>query len=645
MTKNFILLIIFTAFLFSGTVFVRGQNPPPPPPPKPVVTRTGTLIPLPNSETPSNSTVRGRAYFENTGRPVRRSSILLFSDATGPLGGGSGLTDNEGFFEIKNVAAGTYYPVINAPGVVTPLSYANLSGIRGGQDIKKAFQHFQPIEVNGINDVEVQIPARQGGAISGRVTYSNGDPAIGVRVEILRKNGDKFAPVVSSLNSIVSMISGAGSETDDRGMYRYSALPEGEYIIKVTEKASHGDGQKAKGGFNPFEMFGMTNSLLTVYYPGAFNSEEAGIVPVQLGQENYEVNLTIPDRSLFRLEGKVISDKDGKPIPAASFSLKRVGDTTASFFEQIGKLLQQNRSDEDGRWGFRDLPPGTYKLVIEPPSSGPDILEMVDKIGKEDEDEDEAETNPGNPSDPEKKPEPKYAKKIQEITIDDKNLSGLVIKLGYGATISGTVVTEKSGEMPQMVNVSAADESGETLASTPIINYSGKENPAPQKGNHDFQLENVPDGKILFQVMVSDEDFYVKSATLKNADVLTRPLELKEGDNLKGLQIVLSKDVGTVKGKVSDADKQPVKNTELALVPTDPARRRITSFYKFVNSDLKGEFTTKAAPGEYAIVMFDRTLIGRDLSGFYKWLDEVIPNAPKVKVEAGETKTVSFTLP
>jgi hypothetical protein len=106
------------------------------------------------------------------------------------------LTDGDGNFQMKNVQAGTYFAMVNAPGVISPLAFADISNMRSGisenEELSKASEGFEKIVVDGITDIDVQIPARRGGAIGGRVSYDNGDPAIGVKVEILRKVKDKF---------------------------------------------------------------------------------------------------------------------------------------------------------------------------------------------------------------------------------------------------------------------------------------------------------------------------------------------------------------------------------------------------------------------------------------------------------------------
>lgn len=586
---------------------------------------------------PANSTVRGRVFYENTGRAVRRASIMLMSKDAG-RSEFSGLTDNNGYFQIKNIKAGTYYAFINAPGVISPLAYADISKPRS-DGFPDAVKDFQPIIVNGISDIDMEIPAKQGGAVNGRVMYQNGDAAIGVKVEILRKVENVYIPVVSNFSVIFSMIGGGsnGFQTDDRGMYRFSGLPAGEYIVKVSEYASHSDSKTTRGYYDPFEsMFG-SMSLLTMYYPDVFETEKAEIINVVPGQEMHDINVVIPDRSLYRVEGKVISAKTKQPIAEAKITIKRVGDNSASFFD-FERMRQAISTNQQGVWDFKDLPKGTYKLTVEateriPGESGGSYASNTAMV---------MNSNSGGYN--QNYTERKYAQRIYEITVEDKNLTEVIIELGYGATISGTAEVEKSKDMPSDTTIYAGNESGDLFLTTAVHNYAN-ESEKQQKTNHDFELKGVPVGKIYFRVLVNDENFYVKTATAGSKDLLIEPIELGEGEFLRNVKVVLGNDVGTIKGKVLDGNNEPAKRVELTLIPTDAAKRKGSSFHRSVTTDEKGEFSIKAAPYEHAIIIIDKKIAAKPREEFYKWLEEIIKDAQKVTVKAGEISTIKFLLP
>ncbi len=608
-----------------------------------IVTRTSSVNAMSGNYRPTpeppKSTVRGRVFYEDTGRAVKRASIMLMGK-----GGGrevSGLTDNNGNFQIKNVTAGTYYAFINAPGVVSPLAYADLTkGKDEGFD--EAIEAFPPIIVNGIGGLDVQVPARRGGAISGRVMYADGDPAIGVKVEILRKVKQKFTAVVSNFSSIFSMMMGGGGggfQTDDRGVYRFAGLPNGEYIVKVTENASHSDTKsRGYGGFEE-AMLG-NSSLLTMFYPDVFTTEKAQIVNLVAGQEQSEVNIYIPDRDLFTVEGRVINSKDKTPINNVTISLKRVGENTVSLFDDFGRRQQSGSSDEQGNFNFKEMPKGTYTLVIEPPNTDYETADYT--------------SNMNTSRTPPKPPKPKLAKKSQEITIDDKNLSEIIIELGYGATVSGTVKTENNQPMPTTVTITAAQDDSEITSSTTVYNspsmtgsdYSANAmvRTAPQKPDIDFKVEGAATGKTYLWASISDDDFYVKSAMLNGVDLLTNQVDLKEGETLRNVQFIIVKGAGTLKGTVLDDEKQPAKKAEFTLVPVEAAKRKNPNFRRTVTTKENGEFEIKAAPSEYAVIFYTKEFSAVKGAELDRLLDEAVKNASKVIIKANETEKISLTV-
>ena len=98
---------------------------------------------------PAKTTLKARVYYEDTGRPVRRMSVMLLPQTGG--GDFSGVTDALGNLEIRNVKAGKYYPLVNAPGVVTPLAYIDMRSPReanpvvGGSDDRSACRGIHPV--------------------------------------------------------------------------------------------------------------------------------------------------------------------------------------------------------------------------------------------------------------------------------------------------------------------------------------------------------------------------------------------------------------------------------------------------------------------------------------------------------------------
>jgi len=128
-------------------------------------------------------------------------------------------------------------------------------------------------------------------------------------------------------------------------------------------------------------------------------------------------------------------------------------------------------------------------------------------------------------------------------------------------------------------------------------------------------------------------------------DLLANPIELKEGEILRNVQIVVAKGTGTLKGVVLDDAKTPVKKVQFNLVPMNAAKRKNLSFYRAVRTGENGEFELKAAPAEYAIVFDSEEYSNKKGEEFERWLDEAIKDAVKVAIKTNETEKISLTAP
>lgn len=618
-----------------------------PPPPKPV----GVVE-------SAKSTLKARVYYQETGRPVKRTSVMLVTLGRGEREA-NGVTDGNGNLEIKNLRAGKYYAIVNAPGVASPMAYL-VTREGGSEEVANQLAGFPAIVIDGMTDTIAEIPARRGGAIGGRVTYADGDPAIGVRVEILRKNeNDEFAASIPNMSAVATMMTGgAGSfMTDDRGVYRFAGLPAGEYIVKVTENVVHARGERPSAGYGGFEsmLFGNQSSMLSVFFDNVFEKEKAQKLELQFGQELGEINLIIPDRGLYTLEGKVVAAKDKLPVRGARVSVKREGeaDTPNAYL----RTLEGVYTDGEGRFLFGELPKGKYVVSVESIDA---VLDEKDRAyGKIRSAENAAQAadavmavanamataangsiRSGSVRVPERPA--KFSNEHKQITIEEADLMDQSIELKFGATISGTVVVEGTKESPENVIVSASNEQKLVATASAYFYDAGMDGTPKGELKRDFRLEAIPAGENHFNISIMDKSFYVKSASSSQIDLLKGGMiKVKEGDLFANVKIVVSNDTGTLKGTLIDGDKQPVGGVDLYLVPTDSAKMNVTAHYRFVRTDEKGEFQVKLPPFEYAILAVPKKSSGKkaDETTFA----DLVKRAQTVKIEAGKTATVQFS--
>lgn len=602
--------------------------------------RAANAAPMPE---PLLSTVRGRVIYEDTGRPVRRAGIVLMGFKGGREK--AGLTDNNGVFEIKDVQEGSYFAMVNAPGVLTPFAYADFTAMTEREGMENALgeikTHFDEIVVGGGGTAEILVRAKRGGAIGGRIYYADGDPAIGLKVEVLRKKDEKFLGVIPNITEFFPMIMGVGGagggRTDDRGIYRISGLPPGEYVVRVTEPASHKPNNEA-GNDRMFGAIGLgISSLVSTYHPDTPDAKQADIINLELGQEAAEVNVMIPERGFYNIAGKIVARGSRQAVKGARISVIRK-DNTASFFD---KLLEEGpgggeATDDQGGWNYKELPAGTYTIKVKPPYSYGDV------------DYDEN----GNPI-KNQLPKPKLAPVEKEIVIADKDLNDLVIEMPLGATVSGTVIVEGNRPLPLYSSISALNKEGEILASNEIRNRDSKTGADILK--FDFNLDGLSAGKAFLNFNAAGvyptagnngraKIYYVKSIKQGVKDLLATPLEVGEGANVSGVEVVLGDDGGKLKGKVNlkDEDK-PSANRKMIFVPTDEKKWQTQALRLFAITNNKGEFEVMGAPHEYFVIFLN----DKDkLSAINEaWIRERSSSAEKVAIKANDETTVNLTAP
>lgn len=652
------LFIIKTAACFFGLLlgfFILSpkasmQNEPPPPPMPmtntAVVVNTNTWMgnykPTPE---PPKSIVRGRVIYADTGRAVRRAGLMLMSMKGAGSREVTGLTNERGEFEIKGVVEGRYFMSVSTPGVLTPFSaLGSLDQMRpdsfasASADISR---DFQEIVVNGINDTDVMITVKRGAAITGRIMYADGAEATGVRVEVLRKKDGQYSPVITSLGDVFgAMFGGAsgGLRTDDRGVFRVAGLPAGEYVVRVVENVTHTEKTSGRDiefmailGFSP-------SSMVATYYPNTSDAKKAEIIKVALGQETAEINIILPDRELHDLKGIVVNKATRAPLKNIEVTLKSENDVV-SIFGAEGESGKKNTTDEQGRWSYKQLPAGKYTLTVKP-------------TGRE-------EMSDGKTQ---KAKQPKFAQTQKEIVVEDKDIVDLTVELGYGATISGTIAFDNQQPFEQPIFIVAADENGKFSESDYIGSpyYNDGNKPAPKKAQ-EFKIEGVPAGKVFLNASAgggSDGDgerqFYVKSILYGGADISRTSVETREGEEIKNVQIVLSRDVGKLKGSVVKTDKTPAAGAKVWLVSTDKGLWENVDAQLYAQANADGEFEIAGAPGEYFVILYNEKFLDgddeKDAGKSFKqirreWLEKITADVQKVALKAKETEKITLTLP
>jgi hypothetical protein len=540
------------------------------------------------------STVRGRVVYDDNDRPLRRVIVVIY-DPGGKVGGRDRKltsTDGNGEFVFKNVGAGKYYVTVESPGIVQPRSFDSEEDLSG----------VPTVSVNGMNSAEVKVRARRGGVVTGKVTYADGEPVINAWVRILRKKEGQLIPFY------VAGECRNGAQTDERGVYRISGLPSGEYVVGAGER------KMREYKFGEDDVGFSSAMLAATYYEGATTARSATPIKVDAGSETNDVNITLVDRSTHKISGTVVTRSNGDPVRQAQIIFRPKEGLNG---EPTPPEHQMVSPDAQGQWSFDEVMDGNYTITV-----APIIEDEGSGVGA-------GELN-GHRQTP-----PVFLMKRRDVTVAGFDVTGLVIEVSGGGRVSGTVIVEGGKPLPPKVIVFPESVNG------------GRAQPAFARVRPDgtFTLDAAPtDGVWLSAISEAGNKYYTKSVTANGVDLLREPLLVKEGGEVKDVRILIAPDVATLTGRVLVAEGgAPLRGASLLLVPAEPdkQRNRRARLYGFTN--VEGGFTITGAPGEYI------ALVLRPGSEPYSLSDETIraraEGAPRVTLQPNERKNMDLIAP
>lgn len=523
---------------------------------------------------------------------------------------------------IEDVPPGVYYAFVNLPGIITPLSFVSFSENAPRETMNvKAVKEFCTEVVVADSDIEITIHARRGGAISGKVSYSDGDPAINADVSIIRRTAGQPERVFAGFNAS-SLLS---PRTDDRGRYRITGLPPGEYVVSAAETSTAPKNKRMDYSHGPpmEALFGGTDALIVTYYGGVNRIEEAVKLKVEANSELSDINITLADSAPHTLRGSVIAKLDRIPLPGATVTIDLKDRPSWA-----SRGAQSVITDERGQWTLDGVPDGTYVLRVQPPYNIPVPGAKPEPVDPDDE------------GTPEKQiPTRKFVSKETETTVAGSDVVVDEFALPEGASISGTIEFPKGKEEEEeyrYVQVSWRYE-GEYA--------SGYGNTAGGYAGV-FSAEGLHAGKVYLNVMSgsymreSGDSYYAKSITLNGVDVRNKPITLAEGQTVTGVRIVMAENPAKASVKLVDGEGKPLVARRIAIVPAQESRWLFQADIDVGVTDARGVFAFTCAPGDYLVLVS-----GSDDS--WPPNPEVIrqrsENAPRIKLAAGDNQTTTIT--
>jgi 5-hydroxyisourate hydrolase-like protein (transthyretin family) len=532
----------------------------PPAPPRPDATGTARIA--------------GRIVDASSGKPIKDAQLLLLPVEGQRLTNWK-RTDAQGRFEYGSLQAQRYTLRAQADRFVT---------LEFGQ--KRQDETGTQIVLRDGETFTANIALPRGTAIEGTLADEFGDPSPNVMVQTARK---QYAAGRHRLMPTPGRL--ATSVTDDRGHYRISGLPPGEYYVAGLSGA-YTDSNEV-GGFAP------------TYYPGTPDPGAAVPVMVGIGADAAASFALVPART-FTISGTMV-DGEGKPVAGRGTLWLATPDRLQRMDFNMARAI----TTADGRFVLRNVPEGSYTMQgFGPPPQG--------------------YKGPGNLA--------AMPFGWSPVTVADTNIEDLALKLTTGTALRGKFVLEddalprpKSGEVHVLPIPVEFD-------SSPV---GGGPPPFNPREDLTFEVTNLS-GMRRIVVSVSSPQWALKKITQNDLDITDTPLDFRAKD-VESVEVHLTSKVTRLAGGVSD-DKGPVADYAVVVFASDPAKWIDRSrFVAMTRPTQQGRFEVRGLPPEEYFVVALPGVVANEWQD-PDFLQQLRPQATTITLLEGESKTVDLKL-
>ena len=316
----------------------------------------------PTNQRPQTGTIAGRVLCGDTRTPARLATVLAIpipvfdaaGNATQPEVRGSDVvkTNLDGNFTLSKIAPGDYFVLAEMRGYLSPVAKQRWTDLKDmtPDAIKNLAKQLPSVHVEPGKSAHADVILERGASISGAVTYDDGTPAIGVyvRIEPALDIAEEDRPLIDGLASNWTL------STDDRGRYRISGLPDGEYVVQASvDGMAHMENPFATANYQPAPEEAYGQMINTTYSEKTLHKKNAKTYKLASGEDRSGADIEIPLHGLYSISGTVRAQGNQPPIVIGFVSLEDLGDKT---FTRRAVILS------DGTFELYYLPPGKYQL-------------------------------------------------------------------------------------------------------------------------------------------------------------------------------------------------------------------------------------------------------------------------------------------
>jgi protocatechuate 3,4-dioxygenase beta subunit len=270
-------------------------------------------------------TVQGVVVRLDTGEPLRKARVQLWSQGNLDDQGMIAITDAAGRFELKGIAPGQY----------------ELSAERNGY-LRQLFGQTAPGQpastltlAPGQTVSDITFRLQSAAVICGHIYDEDGDPVPGAQAYALRSTYE------DGRRQFVSSGSGV---TNDLGEFRIYGLVPGQYFVQAN--------------YQRLQVHKGEQAYLPIYYPGVPDAARAVPISVRPGDEFTSADITLQVVHGVTLRGHIVSPGDLDPGLTGRVELYAQSSTAAG----PSVVAQSYTSGSQGSFELRNVPPGAYFL-------------------------------------------------------------------------------------------------------------------------------------------------------------------------------------------------------------------------------------------------------------------------------------------
>ncbi|HET9528859.1 MAG TPA: carboxypeptidase-like regulatory domain-containing protein, partial [Blastocatellia bacterium] len=450
--------------------------------------------------------IRGRVVGSD-GQPMVNARVFLRSAGSQLGPARNTTTDEKGEFQVDDLGPSIYTVGVYTPGYVDTTTSMAERYLRSGDS--------------------VTIVLTKGSVITGTVTGMDGEPVVAVSVRAIQVRDADGRPFRIPRNTRLS-------ETDDRGVYRLYGLSPGSYIVIAQGPP-----------FSTNQLSAYTEDAPT-YYPSA-TRDTASEVAVSGGQEVTGIDIRYRGDKGSAISGSVTGSLPSDRTGNINVNVVNAATGTNEYSTFIPSVMASRT------FAIYGIPDGEYELFAQSFSS-----------------------SQGGSKSP-----------VRRLQVKGADVTGIELSLAPAGSISGLVTVEaladasvkeackKNRSLLLEENLFAVLRDDKTEESRPGRTLIPVSRDLVPGDRGEFRLMNVDAGRYRFEPRSVGDSLYIRSITLasenKNSppqDVSANGLNVRLGEQVKGLIIALSEGGASIEGRVVQAAaKQAPSAVRVYLIP------------------------------------------------------------------------------